>query len=106
LQRLGGQPLHLLHLLGGPRRIGVCEPRRQLALERDHLQMVALDVVQVGGEPQALVGDRQLRRQPPCPLQPIWVNPWYPSPMVDGGYDVTDYRAIDPLFGTLAEPKP
>jgi alpha-glucosidase len=33
----------------------------------------------------------------------IWVNPWYPSPMVDGGYDVSDYRAIDPTFGTLAE---
>jgi len=31
----------------------------------------------------------------------IWVNPWYPSPMVDGGYDVADYRAIDPVFGTL-----
>jgi alpha-glucosidase len=31
----------------------------------------------------------------------IWVNPWYPSPMVDGGYDVADYRAIDPAFGTL-----
>ncbi len=31
----------------------------------------------------------------------IWVNPWYPSPMVDGGYDVADYRAIDPAYGTL-----
>ncbi|MGW8846638.1 glycoside hydrolase family 13 protein [Streptomyces xiamenensis] len=33
----------------------------------------------------------------------IWVTPWYPSPMKDGGYDVADYRAIDPSFGTLAE---
>jgi alpha-glucosidase len=33
----------------------------------------------------------------------IWFNPWYPSPMADGGYDVADYRDIDPLFGTLAE---
>lgn len=31
----------------------------------------------------------------------IWVTPWYPSPMADGGYDVADYRAIDPRFGTL-----
>jgi alpha-glucosidase len=31
----------------------------------------------------------------------IWINPWYPSPMVDGGYDVADYRSIDPLFGSL-----
>jgi alpha-glucosidase len=31
----------------------------------------------------------------------IWVNPWYPSPMVDGGYDVADYRDVDPRFGTL-----
>ena len=31
----------------------------------------------------------------------IWVNPWYPSPQRDGGYDVADYRDIDPGFGTL-----
>ncbi|MGH3382767.1 MAG: alpha-amylase family glycosyl hydrolase, partial [Actinoallomurus sp.] len=33
----------------------------------------------------------------------IWLNPWYPSPMSDGGYDVADYRNIEPVFGTLAE---
>jgi alpha-glucosidase len=33
----------------------------------------------------------------------IWLNPWYPSPMADGGYDVADYRDIEPVFGTLAE---
>ncbi|MBA2767586.1 MAG: glycoside hydrolase family 13 protein [Sporichthyaceae bacterium] len=33
----------------------------------------------------------------------IWVTPFYPSPMADGGYDVADYRDIDPLFGSLAE---
>ncbi|MDH6109610.1 alpha-glucosidase [Kitasatospora sp. MAP12-15] len=33
----------------------------------------------------------------------LWVNPWFPSPMVDGGYDVADYRAIDPVFGTLTD---
>ena len=31
----------------------------------------------------------------------IWFTPWYPSPLADGGYDVADYRAIDPAFGTL-----
>lgn len=31
----------------------------------------------------------------------IWLNPWYRSPMADGGYDVADYRDIDPRFGTL-----
>ncbi|MFE9696130.1 alpha-amylase family glycosyl hydrolase [Streptomyces sp. NPDC006270] len=33
----------------------------------------------------------------------LWFTPWYLSPMADGGYDVADYRAIDPSFGTLAE---
>jgi alpha-glucosidase len=33
----------------------------------------------------------------------IWINPWYPSPMKDAGYDVSDYRAIEPVFGTMAE---
>lgn len=31
----------------------------------------------------------------------IWLNPCYPSPMADGGYDVADYRGVDPVFGTL-----
>ena len=33
----------------------------------------------------------------------IWFTPWYVSPLADGGYDVADYRAIDPVFGRLEE---
>jgi len=33
----------------------------------------------------------------------VWINPWYPSPMADGGYDVADYRAVEPVFGTAAD---
>ena len=33
----------------------------------------------------------------------IWISPWYTSPLNDGGYDVADYRDIDPRFGTLAD---
>lgn len=33
----------------------------------------------------------------------IWINPWYPSPMADGGYDIADYRDVHPAFGTLGE---
>ncbi len=34
-------------------------------------------------------------------IEAIWISPWYRSPMNDGGYDVADYRDIDPRFGTL-----
>jgi alpha-glucosidase len=36
-------------------------------------------------------------------IDAVWFNPWYPSPMSDAGYDISDYRNIDPVFGTLAD---
>ncbi len=33
----------------------------------------------------------------------LWITPWFPSPMADAGYDVSDYRDIEPVFGTLEE---
>ena len=33
----------------------------------------------------------------------VWINPWYPSPMKDAGYDVSDYRDVEPRFGTLEQ---
>ena len=33
----------------------------------------------------------------------LWMNPWYASPLRDGGYDVADYRRIDDRFGTTEE---
>ena len=33
----------------------------------------------------------------------IWVSPFFRSPMKDFGYDVADYRQVDPMFGTLED---
>ena len=33
----------------------------------------------------------------------IWLSPFYPSPLADGGYDVADYRNVDPRLGTLED---
>jgi len=33
----------------------------------------------------------------------VWLSPVYQSPMDDNGYDISDYQAIDPLFGTMAD---
>ena len=50
--------------------------------------------------PASAPGSRYLRD---LGVDAVWFNPWYVSPMADGGYDVADYRAIEPAFGTLAE---
>ena len=55
-------------------------------------------------------GDRRpardrLAARPPAELavEAIWLSPFFRSPMADFGYDVSDYRDVDPIFGTLED---
>ncbi|MCU1425273.1 MAG: alpha-amylase [Microbacteriaceae bacterium] len=36
-------------------------------------------------------------------IDAVWLSPFYPSALADGGYDVADYRDVDPRLGTLAD---
>ena len=36
-------------------------------------------------------------------IDAIWITPMYPSPQVDFGYDIANYTAIDPQYGTMAD---
>ncbi|MBX9795933.1 alpha-glucosidase [Sphingomonas sp.] len=36
-------------------------------------------------------------------VEAVWLSPFFPSPMKDFGYDVSDYCGVDPIFGTLAD---
>jgi alpha-glucosidase len=63
------------------------------------------------GVPALLRGRRRRRDRRPAKLDhlkqlgvdAVWLSPFYRSPQKDAGYDVADYRDIDPLFGTLAD---
>ena len=36
-------------------------------------------------------------------INAIWISPFFKSPMVDNGYDISDYKQVDPLFGTVED---
>src|SRR5919202_3236675 len=33
----------------------------------------------------------------------VWLSPFYPSPLADGGYDISDFTAVDPRLGQVAD---
>ncbi len=36
-------------------------------------------------------------------IDAVWITPFYPSPQIDFGYDISGYRSIDPQYGTMAD---
>src|SRR5262245_4367889 len=36
-------------------------------------------------------------------IDAVWISPFFPSPMADFGYDISDYTGVDPMFGNLAD---
>ena len=66
-QRVAAEPLEVGELGAGPVRVDVEQPVGELGLDRDHGQRVAEDVVQVAGEPVALVRRPRAGRSPPGP---------------------------------------
>ena len=53
------------------------------------------------GDPAGVTGQLDYLRK--LGVDAIWLSPFYPSPLADGGYAVADYRAVDPRFGTMAQ---
>ncbi len=47
--------------------------------------------------------DARLEHVASLGVDAIWISPFFRSPMADFGYDIADYRAVDPLFGTLED---
>lgn len=46
---------------------------------------------------------RELHHIAKLGVDALWLSPFFPSPQRDAGYDVSDYRDVDPMFGTLAD---
>ena len=45
--------------------------------------------------------DRSSTTSPSLGVDAIWIAPFFKSPMADFGYDVADYRSVDPMFGSM-----
>ncbi len=55
------------------------------------------------GDLKGIEGQARLHAWPGLGVDAIWLSPVFTSPMKDFGYDVSDYRGIDPIFGTMGD---